>query len=219
MLEFRRTSPSSRGATRAKSSQSSTRMPSLARRWWTENVAAEAYSATGAVYGMGTNMTVTALNGSRVLFLGGGTEKGRAWGAELWNRGDESWTDAGRFAQPRTRHAATRLADGRVLVVGGEASRPTSASSMPPSMSAPRGPVLRSVELWDPKRLMLQRREKSMREAPRWPCDSRTVGCSSHGRQHKRSGKARSRPQRFGRRRPLHGHRSLRWSTRAQRIR
>ena len=100
-----------------------------------------------------------------MLFLGGGTnEKGRAWGAELWNRGDESWTDAGRFAQPRTRHAATRLADGRVLVVGGEGEPAQPASSMPPSMSAPRGPVLRSVELWDPKRLMFQT-ARSMREA------------------------------------------------------
>jgi hypothetical protein len=83
--------------------------------------------------------TATLLDDGRVLLVGGGygvLGDGRVTtSAETWDPASGSATAAGALAQARTLHTATRLDDGRVLVVGGFADG---------------GTIRSSAEVWDP---------------------------------------------------------------------
>lgn len=82
--------------------------------------------------------TATLLSDGRVLVVGG--YGGWAYPstalatAELWDAERDTFREAGSLAEPRVRHTATRLQDGRVLVIGG---------------IGPDG-QLASAEVWDP---------------------------------------------------------------------
>jgi hypothetical protein len=64
-----------------------------------------------------------------VLVIGGENYlEGPLRSAEMWrdgDKGDASWTEAGRMQVPRVGHTVTALGDGRVLVVGGGGSNPS----------------------------------------------------------------------------------------------
>jgi hypothetical protein len=82
--------------------------------------------------------TATLLTDGRVLVVGG--FGGYAYSStalatvEVWDAESGAFREAGSLAQPRVGHTATRLQDGRVLVIGG---------------SGPDG-QLASAEVWDP---------------------------------------------------------------------
>ena len=63
-----------------------------------------------------------ALPGGKILAIGGRQGSGALAAAELYDPATETWAAAGNLAAPRTKHTATVLSDGRVLVVGGESS-------------------------------------------------------------------------------------------------
>ena len=83
--------------------------------------------------------TATLLEDGRVLLVGGGTGvlgDGRVTAsAEAWDPASGSTSATGTLAEARTLHTATRLDDGRVLIVGGFADGGTMRST---------------AELWDP---------------------------------------------------------------------
>jgi hypothetical protein len=93
---------------------------------------------TGSLVTGRPHATATLLSDGRVLVVGG--YGGWAYPstalavAELWDPESGSFREAGTLAQPRVGHTATRLQDGRVLVIGG---------------SGPDG-QLASAEVWDP---------------------------------------------------------------------
>jgi N-acetylneuraminic acid mutarotase len=67
--------------------------------------------------------TATLLRNGRVLIAGGASDTSfsptsRA-SAELYDPVDGTWSETGSMANPRARHTATLLSDGRVLVAGG----------------------------------------------------------------------------------------------------
>lgn len=65
--------------------------------------------------------TATLLSDGRVLVaggLGGGGNNGILASAELFDPNSRSWTPTGALLEARSRHTATLLLDGRVLVVG-----------------------------------------------------------------------------------------------------
>ena len=81
--------------------------------------------------------TATRLADGRVLVIGGYNEvNGYNWlaSAEIYDRTTNSWTTVTPMSSGRSGHTATLLADGRVLVVGGNNS----------------GSVLRTAEIYDP---------------------------------------------------------------------
>ncbi len=57
--------------------------------------------------------------GETVLAVGGEGDRGPVRGVWRWDRARGSWSRDSLLIQPRTFHTATRLADGRVLAVGG----------------------------------------------------------------------------------------------------
>ena len=84
--------------------------------------------------------TATLLRDGRVLVVGGevgfagsGTLRRSAW---IFNPATEAWTATGNLNTARSRHTATRLPDGRVLVTGGSGD--------------PTGSAIASVEIFDP---------------------------------------------------------------------
>lgn len=87
--------------------------------------------------------TATLLDGGRVLLVGGTGTSGGTGGpltsTEIYDPAAGVTTDAGRLSQARTNHAATRLSDGRVLVVGGAGGANADTS-------------LSSAEVFDPRR-------------------------------------------------------------------
>jgi len=93
---------------------------------------------TGSLVTGRPTATATLLSDGRVLVVGG--YGGLAYPstalatAEVWDADSDSFREAGALAQPRVQHTATRLRDGRVLVIGG---------------TAPDG-QLASAEVWDP---------------------------------------------------------------------
>jgi hypothetical protein len=67
--------------------------------------------------------TATLLEDGRVLITGGSWSDGRDWrvlsSAEVYDPGSGTFTTIGPIGTPRLSHVTTRLADGRVLIVGG----------------------------------------------------------------------------------------------------
>lgn len=67
--------------------------------------------------------TATLLGDGRVLIAGGGWSDGRQWrvlsSAEMYDPAAGAFAMIGSIGTPRQEHVATRLADGRVLIVGG----------------------------------------------------------------------------------------------------
>ncbi|PLP99410.1 kelch repeat-containing protein [Cupriavidus pauculus] len=96
------------------------------------------WSQTGSLGQQRDSHTATLLRDGRVLVAGGesqGSSQGGLASAELYDPATGTWTQTGSLAQAREQHTATLLADGRVLVAGGE---------------APGGVALASAELYDP---------------------------------------------------------------------
>lgn len=97
------------------------------------------FTASGGLTEGRGGHTATLLEDGRVLLVGGGSGvlgDGRVTAsAEIWDPASGSATAAGALAQARTLHTATRLDDGRVLVVGGFADG---------------GTIRSSAEVWDP---------------------------------------------------------------------
>ena len=85
------------------------------------------FTATGAMQAARESHTATLLNDGKVLITGG--HKGRRsaitiyTSAEIYNPANGSFTAAGNLTVKRHKHDATKLADGRVLIVGGSDER------------------------------------------------------------------------------------------------
>lgn len=105
-----------------------------------------------------TRHTATLLADGRVLVVGGefrdpSRTDGNgytAWAtAEVWDpRGPDRWSPAAGMLLPRTRHTATLLADGRLLVAGG--GRAAFGALNPSSDVKQKGPAHASAEIYDP---------------------------------------------------------------------
>jgi N-acetylneuraminic acid mutarotase len=88
----------------------------------------------------GGRHTATLLSDGRVLVVGGLAELtpgvvSTLDSAELYDPNTNSWSTTGSMSIPRSRHSATRLLDGRVLVAGGRL----------------KGASLATAELYDPE--------------------------------------------------------------------
>ena len=85
------------------------------------------WSYTGSLNELRMNHTATLLSDGKVLVVGGSadgdsfaTERFQpVQSAELYDPDTGKWNATGRLFEPRTRHTATRLKDGKVLIVGG----------------------------------------------------------------------------------------------------
>ncbi len=73
--------------------------------------------STSSIFAHFQRPQLTLLEGDRRALLTGGT--GAMTVAEVYDRDDESWSQLCPLSPPRFQHTATRLADGRVLLVGG----------------------------------------------------------------------------------------------------
>lgn len=97
------------------------------------------FSASGGLSEGRGGHTATLLDDGRVLVVGGGTgvlnEARFSATAETWDPATGTASAAGSMAESRSLHTATRLEDGRVLVVGGFADR---------------GAIRSTAEVWDP---------------------------------------------------------------------
>jgi len=67
---------------------------------------------------------VVALEDGRAVVFGGAGDDGPLSSVEIFDPRSESWSPAADLAEPRSLHAATRLADGRVLITGGYTAAP-----------------------------------------------------------------------------------------------
>lgn len=110
---------------------------------------AESFARTGSLIEPRSSFTVTLLPDGKTLFTGGRTWAGTTISghqsmvyycclasAELYDPSTAGFTAAGNMIEPRNRHTATLLADGRVLIVGGSGGDSVS--------------VLASAELYNP---------------------------------------------------------------------
>jgi hypothetical protein len=96
------------------------------------------WTATGPMIEARAHHTATLLADGKVLVAGGsgsGSGSDSLATAELYDPATGSWTATSGMIEARTRHTATLLPDGRVLVAGGDSSS---------------GPQLASAELYDP---------------------------------------------------------------------
>ena len=86
-------------------------------------VAAATWSPAGNLALARVYSKAALLTDGRVLLTGGNTTVGNTYDtklAEIYDPSTNTWSSTGSTANGRTDHTATRLADGRVLVVGGE---------------------------------------------------------------------------------------------------
>jgi hypothetical protein len=107
------------------------------------------FSVTGSLNLPGLELqTATLLNNGQVLIAGGGDDEvapaGRVAAAELYDPATGSFTATSSMHSPRDAHAAVRLSDGRVLVVGGD------TGIFEPDGSSVFGGSLASAEIFDP---------------------------------------------------------------------
>jgi hypothetical protein len=120
------------------------------------------FSPTGSLVAQRGGETATLLQDGRVLITGGGScgdaEHVGIWSsAELYDPATGRFSPTGSMSEPRERHTATLLADGRVLITGGNtgaspiASLPVVLASYHGAMTAATANVLASAELYDPK--------------------------------------------------------------------
>jgi hypothetical protein len=89
------------------------------------------FATTASMITARTHHTAVRLLDGRVLVAGGTTAAGAADGtgatanaatntAEIYDPALDTWAPAGEMTEPRARHTASLLADGRVLIAGGE---------------------------------------------------------------------------------------------------
>ena len=99
------------------------------------------FSPTGSLVTARTDNTATLLADGRVLIAGGWSYNNFRGpflaSAELYNPKTGTFSPAGSMATARVFHTATLIADGRVLIAGGE--------------SGTSSPFLASAELYNPK--------------------------------------------------------------------
>ena len=81
------------------------------------------FALTGSLAEARSGHTATGLPDGRVLVIGGRGERksdvAAPASAEIWDPATGSFSQSGSLAHPRIGHTATRLSDGRVLVIGG----------------------------------------------------------------------------------------------------
>ncbi len=110
----------------------------LAELW---DPATGAWTPTGSLEQWRFDHTATPLDDGRVLVIGGGSFTIDGFetfdSAELWDPASGSFSHTGSLAEPRLDHSATRLTDGRVLVIAGSMMSASGAHS--------------SAEVWDPR--------------------------------------------------------------------
>jgi hypothetical protein len=134
----------------------------VAERW---DPQAQRFRPAGRLRQPRVGHTATLLQDGSVLLVGGCaveieanedndlpgvrvSAKGTAASAELWRRDRAQTSDAGRLQTPRCGHSAVRLADGRVLVIGGyERADPINVEGT----SAGGDGQLTSTEIFDPR--------------------------------------------------------------------
>jgi len=87
------------------------------------SAAAATWSPAGTLSLARTGAVAVPLHDGRVLVVGGSTQVGNGYDTktvEIYDPATNSWSVTGSLADGRTEHVATALADGRVLVTGGE---------------------------------------------------------------------------------------------------
>lgn len=179
--------------------------------WYSLTRVAEAWDpATGAFERAGrlaeprAAHSMTALGDGRVLVVGGpggpGSE-GFSDSAELWDPDSQSFEPTGSLSQARAMHTATRLDDGRVLVIGGtdgdrarslaEAWDPVTGS-FAPAGSLARGRASHTATLLADGRVLVVggwdwRSEPALASAEVWDPATETfapAGTLLHAREH-----------------------------------
>ena len=76
--------------------------------------------------------TATLLANGKILVVGGTPEvspSNGSWSTELYDPGTDTWTTAGAMSTTRHDHTATRLSNGKVLIVGGDDGSSSIASA------------------------------------------------------------------------------------------
>lgn len=101
--------------------------------------ATDTWSEAGNLSSPRFEHTATAIDGGKVLVLGGTGPEGVLSSAEIYDPAASVATGAGNLNRARTNHAAARMADGRVFVAGGAGGANGDQS-------------LTSAEIFDPRR-------------------------------------------------------------------
>lgn len=104
------------------------------------------WTPTGSLRQWRAEHTATELDDGRVLVIGGGSFTSDGFvtfdRAEIWDPASDAFSRAGRLTVPRRGHSATRLTDGRILVLGGSMTRASGEDVHTEAHS--------SAEVWDP---------------------------------------------------------------------